>query len=166
MSEQPQELEVQTPDQNCWYDAKIISTKPIVLALSNDTQVSCSARDITISPGQHRYCLPIGTPCWVRLKEDWNFGWRAIECQVPGEPPNTTETVTIQNWQESFGSGVRPCGCKIFCTLERNSLLNVFNGDVCQVRIALSSRAGHGYIAYITAISESPQMARGEVDGI
>jgi hypothetical protein len=140
VSDQLQVLEVETPDPNTWYDATLISTKPIVLSLSNGTLVNCAARDISISPGQHKYCLAEGTPCWVRIKEDWNGNWRAIEVQIPGSPPNTTETVTIQNWLGTYGSGVRPCGCKIFCTLERHSLLNVSNGDVCQVTIALSTR--------------------------
>jgi hypothetical protein len=160
MNEQPQELEVQTPNPNTWYDATIISTKPIILALSNNTEVSCAARDITVSPGQHKYCLAESTPCWVRLKEDFNGSWRAIEVQVPGEPPNATETVTIQNWQGNFGSGVRPCGCKLFCTLDRHSLLNVINGDVCQVNIALSNRGG--YMGFITSILKTPQNGNGE----
>ena len=161
MSDELQELVVQTPDPNVWYDATLISAKPIILALSNGTEVSCAARDVTLSPGQHRYCLPLGTPCWVRIKEDWNFGWRAIEVQIPGEPQNTTETVTIQNWQGNFGSGKRsPCGCKLFCTLPRHSLLNVNNGDVCQVDIALSNREGRGYIGYVTEILKTPQMAQ------
>lgn len=158
MNEQPQELEVQNPNPNTWYDAKIISTKPIILALSNDTEVSCAARDISISPAQHRYCIPIGTECWVRLKEDFNGGWRAIEVQIPGEPQSTTETVTIQNWQESFGTGIRSCGCKLFCALDKRSLLNVINGDVCQVNIALSNRGG--YMGFITNILKTPQEAQ------
>jgi hypothetical protein len=152
--------EVQNPDPNTWYDATLVSTKPIVLSLSNGTLVNCAIRDLTVSPGQHRYCLPEGTPCWVRIKEDWNGSWRAIEVQIQGEPPAKTETVTIQNWQGNCGTGKRPCGCKLFCTLDRHSLLNINNGDVCQVNIAPSNRGG--YLGYVTSILKTPQSGNGE----
>jgi hypothetical protein len=169
MNEQPQELEVQTPDSATWYDATLFRTKReknyIILALSNGTKVLCGAREVSISPAQHVYCLPLGTPCWVRIAEREEGGWCALECQIEGEPITKTETVTVKNWKGYFGSCERPCGCPLFCTLPSRSLLNVHNGDTCTVDIALSNREGRGFVGFVTKILETPQ-GNGEKHGI
>jgi hypothetical protein len=130
------------PSPDDWFVAtlayRLRHAAMVIANLSNGEKVLIHERNISAKPG-HGLCLPPGTPAAVRLELNpratkWRF--RAIECQIEGEPMETHGRGFIEHWTGSLGSARMTCGCSVMiATANKNDTLDLKIGDEVEFKL-------------------------------
>src|SRR5260221_4217673 len=124
LEQQKETEEAWSPNPQDWFEATFnyrLSKDILVGKFDNGDRVWIPERDIR-SPGQHM-CFASGTPVAVRMEfnlpvsqkpnrptfarlhVNTKFQYRALECYVEGEFPETIETGVVEFWNSgSYGS--------------------------------------------------------------
>lgn len=137
-------------DPNDWFECKLKYRLPapkqiLIGELANGQAVYIHEREVTRCPA-HSLCLPPGTSLFVRIEvnkmsDGKNHGrhqYRALECQIDGDPTELHQRGTVSNWQGSYGGGRMECGCNIFLRTDEQSDLNV--GDRVEFDLTYSEK--------------------------
>lgn len=156
-------------DPNDWYECKLKyrlpAPKPILIGeFDNGETVYIHEREVTRRPA-HSLCLSPGTPLFVRMeineidgKNHKRYRYRALECQIDGDPVERRQHGTISNWQGSYGGGRMDCGCNIFLRSRESNerlYLNLSTGDRVEFDLAYSKKKGGVWIG--TNIARAPE---------
>ncbi len=125
--QQNESEETWSPNPNDWFEATFdyrLSKDVLVGKFENQERVWIPVRDVK-SPGRH-VCFEKDTPIVVRIEFNLptsrhratkynRFQYRALECVVEGDFPNTSETGIVESWVgTAYGVARRPCGCAVF----------------------------------------------------